>query len=344
MSMSPDELQEAARRLLTKYEGANASCVAAPWQQIADAGFLCVGVPEHLGGLGMGLPELTALHIEMGRALACGPLIGQAMAIAALSACDGMPAAQEALERAMAGAVIAMPLAPAELRLSPQGRLNGRLPAVCDAHRAERVLLVSRTEAIAVLVPANAADIDCVPRDSWDETRCLSDIVLENVALEPAHIIARGDLACEIAERTESIRSLLLAADTLGGANELLGRTVEFLALRRQFGRPLAMFQALKHRIANLKTCLAASEALLWERAHDSTAGAPEMTAVKAHATQLFAWLAEEAVQLHGGIALTAEHYCHRFLKRALLNAALGGDNDSIFEAVGRNRMNGKDP
>jgi len=104
---------------------------------------------------------------------------------------------------------------------------------------------------------------------------------------------------------------------------------------RRRFDRPLAMFQALKHRVADLKTRLSAAEALFWSRA----GGAPSLMepgALKALASTVYRDVAEEAIQLHGGIGLTMGHPCHLFLKRALLNCALGGDADRWEERAGR--------
>jgi len=125
-----------------------------------------------------------------------------------------------------------------------------------------------------------------------------------------------------------------LAADAVGGANALLELTVEHLQVRRQFGRPLALFQALKHRCADLKTLIAAAEALLLDslgRLGDAIADAEaELKAETAKylASSTYAKVAEEALQLHGGIGMAAEHQCHLFLKRALLNEQLGRQDE----------------
>ena len=97
--------------------------------------------------------------------------------------------------------------------------------------------------------------------------------------------------------------------------------TIDYLKTRRQFDRPLAMFQALKHRVADLKVehRRGRGAALGARRVRRSTLA--EMGALKALATRVYAEIAEEAIQLHGGIGLTQEHPCHLFLKRAFLNA-----------------------
>ena len=130
------------------------------------------------------------------------------------------------------------------------------------------------------------------------------------------------------------------AADSLGGAAALLDMTVEYLQTRRQFARPLAMFQALKHRCADLKALIAGTDALFWRLADEAerTSFDPltEAGALKSQAAGVYYAVAEEAIQLHGGIGLTSEHPCHLFMKRALLNTALGGEADAWEAAAGQ--------
>ena len=116
----------------------------------------------------------------------------------------------------------------------------------------------------------------------------------------------------------------------------MLDLTVDYLKLRKQFDRPLALFQALKHRVADLKVKIAAAEALLWQRAGQADLSPVEAGALKALATQTYAEVGEEAIQLHGGIGLTQEHPCHLYLKRAFLNRTLCGDGDHWNEQAGR--------
>jgi alkylation response protein AidB-like acyl-CoA dehydrogenase len=152
---------------------------------------------------------------------------------------------------------------------------------------------------------------------------------------EGGYLIAEGQAAWDFGDRLQSSLLLALAGDALGGANSILALTVDYLRTRTQFDRPLAMFQALKHRVADLKTLLAAAEALFWSRASGG-ASLTELGALKSRACAVYRTIAEEAIQLHGGIGLTQEHHCHLFLKRAMLNAALCGSGDHWDEARAR--------
>jgi alkylation response protein AidB-like acyl-CoA dehydrogenase len=95
----------------------------------------------------------------------------------------------------------------------------------------------------------------------------------------------------------------------------------------------------LKHRCADLKTQIVSTEALLWERAADASATTAELGALKTLAAEVYQFVTEEMIQLHGGIGLTEEHQSHLFMKRAMLSLALGGMPDEWYEAAGRQAM-----
>jgi alkylation response protein AidB-like acyl-CoA dehydrogenase len=206
------------------------------------------------------------------------------------------------------------------------------LSDVPDADRAS-LLLVDHVDYMRI-VPLHACKL--VQRPTWDETRRLFDVELpsENIGED----LIQGTAAWALSDRLQICKLLALSADSLGGAEAALAMTIDYLKTRRQFDRPLAMFQALKHRVADLKIAHRAAEALLWNRA-TGTPSLAEMGALKAHCTTVYARIAEEAIQLHGGIGLTQEHPCHLFLKRAFLNCALGGDADHWEEMAGRTVM-----
>ncbi len=311
------ELRDAARKAFS--EGTLAPDADKSWAIIAEMGWLMMAVPEELGGLGLGHEAEGVIHTELGRALVPGPAIAQMLVTTALSAADTLPERDDLLARAMGGEVMTTSLA-----------LYDPLTAIADVDRASR-LLVIRPDRIAL----HPLPLVATQRPTWDETRRLFDVTLDETG---GLTLAEGVAATALAERLQSQLLLALAADSLGGASAILALTVDYLKTRRQFDRPLAMFQALKHRVADLKILLEGAEALFWARA----TGIPtlaEAGALKAYATATAVTIAEEAIQLHGGIGLTAEHHCHLFLKRALLNAALGGDNDGWDERAGHALM-----
>ncbi len=336
MNADLKELQESARQVL---DGLGlAADEERVWPLVTDLGWLLVSVPQELDGLGQGLAGACAIHGEMGRSLAGGPFLSAMLAIDAV--CHSQLAEREAWVRRLTSTeYVAVQLADGVLAASRDAsgrtRVSGLVPAVPSADKASHVLVyVSQGECLA-LVPVEQSGVRLISRPTWDVTRRLFDVQLENVALDEAVVLSSGPAARELYRRIATHRDFALAADAIGGANALLDMTVEYLKARRQFGRPLAMFQALKHRCADLKALTTAAEALLVdslqrldERALDAQSEVMGMT-VKHFACTAYARVAEEAVQLHGAVAMTAEHACHRFLKRALLNEQLGRSADS---------------
>lgn len=328
MSVDFIELQESARQVLS------GETVSVPedgtWAQVAELGWLMVAVPEELGGLGMNAQGPVVLQTELGRKLSAAPYLSAVLAIEAFCA-SGHDGREAWLARLMSGEFVAAPLADGALTIEPAGdgfTVSGTATAVQSADKAEQVLVWS--EQCVALVSLQQAGVSVVPRNTWDETRRLFDVTLSSVAVAADAVLASGEAAVTLARRVVTVRDFGLAADAVGAAAMLLELTVEYLQTRRQFGRPLAMFQALKHRCADLKALVAGADALLQshlaqcvdelgsERAEHLGMG------VKLLACDMFRRVTEESLQLHGGIGMADEHPCHLFLKRALLSEHLG--------------------
>jgi alkylation response protein AidB-like acyl-CoA dehydrogenase len=152
-------------------------------------------------------------------------------------------------------------------------------------------------------------------------------------------VLARGKGASDILVHVKAHFDLSIACDSIGGAEQILMETVEYSKVRRQFGREIGSFQAIKHRCADMKTWLEAAKALTNAAIRRFVAGeygSPLIGSAKVYASQTYREIAMDAVQIHGGIGFTWEHDCHLFLKRALLNEQLGGSaeqyKDSLFE------------
>jgi alkylation response protein AidB-like acyl-CoA dehydrogenase len=306
----------------------------ASWPLIAEMGWLLLPLPEDAGGLGLGRDASAAIHFELGKVLSTAPLIPALQAVQALGAASGLADQAGWIERTTAGELITTSLLPGGVTLS-DGKLSGTLSAVPDADIAGHVLVLA--PGLAALVPVDGTGVGLAENPLWDESRRLFDVTLSDVATNL--VIAEGAAADALADRLAGELALALAADSLGGANAALDMSVEYLKTRKQFDRPLAMFQALKHRCADLKVLVAGAEALLWSRAADPDASVTDLGALKALASDVYRMVAEEAIQLHGGIGLTEEHDCHLFMKRAMLNLQLGGSADAWREKAGRQAL-----
>ncbi|MEY2943890.1 MAG: hypothetical protein RLY97_1904, partial [Pseudomonadota bacterium] len=309
------------------------------WALIADMGWLMMPLAEDAGGLGLTGDAIAAVHFELGKVLSTAPLTSALLGITAIGMAADLPNHADWIEKTTSGQFITASLALTSPNLTTDGdkpSLNGTLNAVADADMASHILILTAGLGIACLLPRDAAGVTITERQLWDESRRLFDVTLENVVVEPALVLASGEAVKPLARALKGQMLIALAADALGGANAALDRSVDYLKTRRQFDRPLAMFQALKHRCANLKAQITAAEALLWSRAADPSATTAQLGALKALACDVYRATVEEAIQLHGGIGLTEEHPCHLYMKRAMLGAQLGGSSDFWFEAAGR--------
>jgi len=305
------------------------------WKLVAEMGWLMVDLPEDLGGLGLDRDATATIHYEMGKVLSSAPLIPALLGLEAVAGSDSLADKDSWIARICGGEYMPLNMLPGTAQADATGALNGTLSGIFEADMASHVVV--GVGGLYALVPLDAPGVTVTERTIWDRSRRMFDVTLSN--FKPELVLARDAAAAALHDRIAPKAHLALAADSLGGSTAILDMTIEFLKMRRQFDRPLAMFQALKHRCADLKTKVVTAEALLWSRARDSNASVTDIGALKGHATDVYRQVIEEAVQLHGGIGLTEEHHCHLFMKRAMLNLQLCGSLDHWREKAGRQAL-----
>ena len=307
------------------------------WKLVAEMGWLMIELPEEDGGLGLGRDAAVAINFELGKVLSAAPLIPALLGLRGIVGAPDLADRAGWIERICAGEYVPLNILPSKVH-NAGGVLSGTVSGVLEADLASHVLVGASGS--YTLVPIDAPGVMLVERPAWDRSRRLFDLVLDGFRADPALVLATGEAARVVHDDIARSAHLFVAADALGGANAALDMSVEYLKVRKQFDRPLAMFQALKHRCADLKTRIVATEALLWSRARDADAASVvDLGALKGLATDVYRHVTEEAIQLHGGIGLTDEHPCHLYLKRALLNLQLCGSLDLWREAAGRQAL-----
>jgi alkylation response protein AidB-like acyl-CoA dehydrogenase len=318
------------------------------WKALArDIGVAGLLIPEDLGGAGASAREAAVVLEELGRGVAPVPfLTSSVMATAALLAA-GTPQARELLERLASGeatAALAVPFAASPYRrvggtvdAGPDGALSGRVTGVAGAEIAD-VLLVPATGA---LYAVDVADAVIETATSLDLTRPIAAVSLST---SPGRVVA-SDLAPLRAALVAGAG--LLASEQLGVAEWCLSTTLAYVKERHQFARPVGSFQALKHRLADLwlesvqarAAARAAADALGGDpgsRADDEHV-ATAVAVAQAWCGSMAVHMAEECIQLHGGIGMTWEHPAHLYLKRAkATEIALGtpGDHRDALAAL----------
>ncbi len=297
------------------------------WSHAGSLGWLGFGIPEQYGGLGLGARGLAILHAELGRHAAPGPYIATLSAAEAIAETADDAVRQTWLPRIASGEIgVAVPAHPGAATLAwSSDAVSGALRCLGSPDAA--LLLAPAGETTWVLVELAAAEVSAPAM--WDRTREVIDIRLEQA--KPAAVLEDGPRT-----RTRLMRAmaLALAADSGGGARSITERTIDYMKSRQQFGHPIASFQALKHRAADLVTKLAVidevvAHAIDRAAADDADADIWAMLA-KAEATDAFAFIATDCLQLHGGVGFTWDFDPQIFLKRARLNEILVMTNPAL--------------
>ncbi|MFT4230253.1 MAG: acyl-CoA dehydrogenase family protein [Microbacterium sp.] len=348
-------LKEVTRDVLARYAGPDAARAivdgaAEPAADLraagAEVGWLALAVPEEQDGLGCGLVELAIVAEELGRALAPWPFAETALVARALAR-SREPGVADILAALVSGQELAA------FAVAEPGRGFSPADAAAVARQGGEGLVVSGEKtavesaaavdwlAVAATAPEERA-ILLVRRDDprvaveaergLDATRPRFRVVLDDAPVQAT--LARGADADELVDAA----ALMTSADALGAADTLLSRTVDYVKVREQFGRPIGSFQAVKHAAADMLRRVRGARAAISYAAMASDAGAPEArraTAVaNAYASAEFGRVAGQALQLHGGIGFTWEHDLHLYLRRVKADEILYGDGAVHREKV----------
>jgi alkylation response protein AidB-like acyl-CoA dehydrogenase len=313
------------------------------WASLVDFGALSVGGEEGLGGV-----ELCLVARALGAHLAPVPFLAGAalrFAVKPLAAelptgfgalADGDDAVALALLEPGSGWTMAAP----DTTVAG-GVLNGRKAGVEHAAHAGRLgVVASGAHGAALVIVASAAPgVDLTPQPTFDPTAPMDIADFAGVALAEDDV-AEGPLAREAIDRLTTVGALLAAAEAVGAAGRLLDDACSYAAERRQFGRTIGSFQALRHLLADMYVRQASSwsSVLYAAAALDEDAGDALRTAsiAKAYVSRAAREVAHGAMQVFGGIAVTAEHPAHRFLRRIVVREQQFGDAAHHERALGR--------
>ena len=297
------------------------------WGRAAELGWTAIGLPEEQGGLGMGVAGLAALFRALGQFAAPDVFLATLPAAQWLAEAGDASLCAQLLPGVISGETQwAVAAAPGSATLaSSGGKLQGESAPLIGSPRAA-IAILAVAEGFAV-IRTDAAGVTTKPVEMWDRTRPMMTIQCDGV--EPLATIADPDGA--VGRTLFEHMALAVAADCVGGGRRITEQTIEYLKTREQFGRPLASFQALKHRVADMMFALEAADELVKlavELSADGDVHASQWIALaKAAASETFRFIADDCLQLHGGVGFTWEFDCHIFLKRALINQTIAGDN-----------------
>jgi len=307
------------------------------WQQLAgELGLAGLAVPEELGGAGASWAEAGVVMTELGRVTAPVPYLGSAVLATAalLHAGDRTLVGELAAGEKIATLAVPFTASPTSafepVVTVTEGRLTGRVPLVADALAAD-VLVVPAADGLYA-VPATEATITAAV--SLDMTRPLADITLDG-----AQGTSLGGDAAGAVRHALTIGAAMLACEMHGVAQNALETAVGYMKQRYQFGRLIASYQALKHRMADVYVGVSQLQAAAKYAAACAGQDDPDLpiaaAVAKAHASVSAVHAAQECPQMHGGQGMTWENPSHLMVKRAKADSLALGRADAHRDWLG---------
>jgi len=304
------------------------------WQRIADLGWPGLLVPESQGGLGLGLVDMTVVMEEMGRLPFPGPFFSSAV-FATLAA--RRLGADELLAGLASGALRGTVAIEEQGHGSPVDRvrtrarrrganwvLTGLKPLVLDGHTADWVIVVARTEEGLGSFLLHAPE--CEPVPTLDPTRKAARLALDE---RPAERIGSPGDQTGIWRRVVDDAAVMLAAELIGASDAALALAVEYAKVRVQFDRPIASFQAIRHKLVDMLHRLELARVGTHYAAWTSDVDHPDREAAaamaKGFAADAAVFVTAEDIQVHGGVGFTWDCDAHWYYKRAKQNDGLLG-------------------
>ncbi|GAA0795920.1 acyl-CoA dehydrogenase family protein [Marinobacterium sediminicola] len=341
------------------------------WRQICDDLYLhAITLPESIGGMGLGYVELIAVMEQMGRYLVCAPYFS--------TVCQAVPALQLAGAEAVSGPWLERILGGETATLAWIGQeqpgceavtatceavedgflLSGDYRLVVDGHSADILVLAARQagtegrEGISLfVVDAGTQGIERQWTPTLDQTRHLGRIQVDNLMLQAEACLGNSGEAGAVLEQVQQLATIALAAEQMGGAQQVQDLAVQYTLEREQFNRPIASFQAIKHKAADmmLRTEVARSAcyyaACIADEAWQGGAMAaelPEAGAVaKSYCSDAYFRNAGEALQMHGGVGFTWEYDVHLYFKRAKASELMLGTASEHRETLAKLLLDG---
>jgi acyl-CoA dehydrogenase len=318
-----------------------------PWSELGQLGWFGIAVAEDRGGAGAGFEDQVVILEEMGRVLAPAAYASTSCGAIPLLAALASPAqrerwlpallAGERLAALVAGpdgaGVVARPVAEG-FRLTGS---VGPLPGAAVAGALVVAALTPRGETIVGWLERDSGGLEVKAIHGLDATAQLARVDFDGVALADGDVAGRASAVAVVAAAVDRL-AIAAAAELCGAGERMLEMAVDYAKTREQFGRPIGSFQAVKHMCADMLVRLEASRATVEHAAASiaqERADAPAaVSGAKAFAAENIGLLAEDALQVHGGIGFTWEHPIHLYVRRAASVARLHGSGDMHRERV----------
>jgi alkylation response protein AidB-like acyl-CoA dehydrogenase len=317
------------------------------WRQGAELGWTSLLVSEADGGgsiSGRGVADLALVAHQFGRFAAPGPLLATNVVAGALSRRGSPEQKSEVLPGLLGGESVATwcwaeppphdglgDVTTTAATTADGYTLNGRKGPVEAGAQADHLLVVANSGdgLVQLLLPASTPGVTVVPAESLDLTRRYAEVHFDGVRVPRAALVGDPSTTADDIERQLQLANVIQLHEMVGAMDKAFEITLEWAFNRYSFGRPLASYQEIKHRFADMKTWLevghAAADAAA-RHVQDESDGAGEYTSAgKSYLGVYGIELVQDCVQIHGGIGVTFDHDMHLYLRRVVLDALLFG-------------------
>jgi acyl-CoA dehydrogenase len=321
------------------------------WKEMAELGWAGVPFPEAYGGAEMGLSELAVILEELGRQLAPEPFLSTVLLGGQALLLGGSEEQKDAWLPGVAEGDTFLSLAYQEkrsrydlrrvaTRAESNGdgwKISGEKIQVLEGSSADALIVVARTagdegDADGVtlfIVPAGSPGLE-VTRQYRVDSRGVALVTLDEVAVAADAVVGAPGEGGDLLERVVDCATAGLCAEMLGSMSEAFDRTIQYLKDRKQFGVPIGSFQALKHRAADMFIEIELSRSAVMAAVRALDEGAPDapslVSLAKARCSDAGILVANEAIQMFGGIGMTDEEEIGFYLKRARVAESTFGD------------------
>lgn len=313
------------------------------WQEIAELGWLAIAIPEAQGGVGLSLAEVVPVVEQMGRNLLASPFVSTIVAQQALLAAGSADQQAEWLPRLAAGEIGTLALGEAHgdwdlanitataTRADGQIRLSGTKHFVLWADSAATLLVSVQLDGKPALILVEKAAIleGALRREIiTDETKRSFALKLDGITVPESAVLDVSRTSVALAQ-IELATNLLQSAEMCGGSQAVIDYTLDYLRTRKQFGKLIGEYQALKHPMVDAYVGYEKARTHLYSAAHsfsDQGRGEVAVRMAKASADGAYSFAADRAIQFHGGFGFT--HDCDAGLHRraAIFHASQFGD------------------
>lgn len=311
------------------------------WRKLAEQGYTGIIFPEEYGGAGTGIVELILLMEEAGRALLPGPFFSTvALAGTVLDACGSVEQKKKYLApicRGEARATLALLESSASWDLADvqiaaaSGKLTGEKLFVPDAGVADFIVVGAKNGVF--VVETKAAGMRIEPMSGMDLARKLYAVKFQNSPAEQLSNDAGIARALDIA-------TAALVAEMVGGMQRTLDLTVEYAKTRKQFGKPIGMFQAVQHQCADMyletESSRSAAYYAAWALQESAPDAATAVSIAKMYASDASRTVGNRGIQVHGGMGFTWENDLHLYYRRAKASETMLGDATFHRERIAR--------